>query len=49
MDVRAILRPSNHDVEMCLYCGSRHLQGTDSSTGVRRSEAKINNPWKGTP
>ena len=40
MDVRAILRPSNHDVEMCLYCGSRHLQGTDSSTGVGHSEAK---------
>lgn len=48
MDVRAILRPSNHDVEICLYCGSRHLQGSESSTlgGVGRSEAKINNPWK---
>lgn len=37
MDVGAMLRTSNHDVERCLYCGSRHLQGTESSTLGRRA------------
>lgn len=41
MDVGAMLRTSNHDVERCLYCGSRHLQGTESSTlGCRAFRGK---------